>query len=220
MANAIRHASQLARARARNIGESHEIDRNERFPVGTVPPWVVTCLLEVRWKIYEESDLRGEATGPRALNAWRWERWRWRARVQAWRREKRQRTRGTQNSPRAVAGTRRDDGIFITTRFAPGIILGTFSRELSAEKARAPTRPRLCESTRESYCRKWIHASTSRTFGILFSCRTERWFANVENMLWKLAYGGVLLSVTYRRKQPRVRVTCLQSHSASFSYRW
>lgn len=28
---------------------------------------------------------------------------------------------------------------------------------------------------------------------------TRRWLANVENMLWKLAYGGVLLSVTYQR---------------------
>lgn len=58
--------------------------------------------------------------------------------------------RGTQNSPRAVVGTRRDDGIFITTRFAPGIILGTFSRELSVEEARA----HFCGRIRESYCRK------------------------------------------------------------------
>lgn len=50
--------------------------------------------------------------------------------------EKKVGIRRTQNSPRAVVGTR-DDGIFITTRFALGIILGTFSWELSVKEARA-----------------------------------------------------------------------------------
>lgn len=44
--------------RARNIGESREIDRNERFSVEAVHRRAVTCLLQIRWKIYEESDLR------------------------------------------------------------------------------------------------------------------------------------------------------------------
>lgn len=39
--------------------------------------------------------------------------------------------RRTQNSPRTIVDAARDDRIFITTRFAPGIILGTFPRELS-----------------------------------------------------------------------------------------
>lgn len=64
--------------------------------------------------------------------------------------------RRTQNSRRTIVDARRDDGIFITTRFAPGIILGTFPRELSGRSRfckRVP--PRACTGN-EFACRQHV----------------------------------------------------------------
>lgn len=75
--------------------------------------------------------------------------------VQAEKRKTSVGVRGTQNSPRAVVGTTRDDGIFITTRFAPGIILGTFSRELS-EEARAPAKVFVRATAGNEFARRQV----------------------------------------------------------------
>jgi len=97
--------------------------------------------------------------------------------VQAEKRKTSVGVRGTQNSPRAVVGTRRDDGIFITTRFASGIILGTFSRELSVEEARAFAKVFARATAGNEFARRQILPA--------FFFHTP---ANVENMLWKLTY--------------------------------
>lgn len=93
--------------------------------------------------------------------------------------------RGTQNSPRAVVGTRRDDGIFITTRFAPGIILGTFSRELSVEEARAGEFARATAGN-EFTCRH--HVLT-----VFFLCHA------VDPLMWKTCYENLRTQVYYFR---------------------
>jgi len=84
---------------------------------------------------------------------------------------------GTQNSPRATAGTRRDDGIFITTRFALGIILGTFSRELSGGRGKGEASVRVEFAGNEFACRQHVLSTASFVFHIASR------FANAENML-------------------------------------
>lgn len=107
---------------------------------------------------------------------------------------------------------RRDDGIFITTRFAPGIILGTFprdSRSGGVRRKNGANEGRRGEGT-AALLRERVRDSVS-TVGNEFACRLHvlpafflmplARLANVENMLRKLAYdGSVLLSVTYLRE--------------------
>lgn len=109
---------------------------------------------------------------------------------------------GTQNSPRADAECRRDDGIFITTRFAPGIILAMFPRELRGGRATGGE-ARFCERVRDS--ESSAGNEFARRLHVLppfFFLTPHRRSANVEDMLREHAHdGGVLVSVTY----PRVR---------------
>lgn len=152
---------------------------------------LVAYLLEVRWKIYKESDLRETTRKYRVLNDGN-------TTVAVMREcRKEENVRRTQNSLDA----RRDDGIFITTRFAPGIILGTFPRELSGLAL-------LQACSDESLHRKWIRVSTARTSGIFssfFSCCARRgllmWKTWCENLRTKINYFRLLIHIRDATKE-------------------
>jgi len=106
-----------------------------------------------------------------------------------WRREKRRHTRNTKfSSCRRWHEERRwnfYNDTFCARDYFRDVLAGI-------ERGRG-ARALLRENSRE--CRKWIHMSTSCTYGIFFMpCGRS---TNVENMLWKLAYTSVLFSVTY-----------------------
>lgn len=161
---------------------------------------LVAYLLEVRWKMYEESDLRG-STVCLTYNDGKHD-----GSGDAQMQERGNRQKNTKFS---FVDARRDDRIFITTRFAPGIILGTFLRELSGLAL-------LQACSDESLHRKWIRASTARTSGIFsfpsffFLC-----CAGPGLLMWK-TWCENLRKVNYFRllihPQPR-NAWCIKSRS-------
>jgi len=155
---------------------------------------LVAYLLEVRWKIYEESDLRETTRKYRVLNDGN-------TTVAVMRECRQERGKRQKNTKFSIVDARRDDGIFITTRFAPGIILGTFPRELSGLAL-------LQACSDESLHRKWIRVSTARTSGIFssfFSCYARRgllmWKTWCENLRTKINYFRLLIHIRDTTKE-------------------
>lgn len=107
--------------------------------------------------------------------------------------------------------TRRDDGIFITTRFAPGIILETYPRELSRVEKRSLPLAEELHTGNEFACRQHVFP----TYSIFFMPRRGALMRKTccENLRTKICGGYIILSVTYPRndRDARARVRVMQS---------
>jgi len=148
------HATHDRFARAESIG---------RFPVRTCTLGGYVCVLEVRWKIYEESDLLGEKGGEPARLTRDGGNDDGGARESAsWRKEKR--TKNTKFSSCRRWHEERRWNFYNDTFCARDYFRDVLAGIERGEGARAR------KSIRGSYyCRKWNRASTSRT-DVFFSC--------------------------------------------------
>lgn len=175
---------------ARNISESREIDRNERFPVETVHRgWLHAS------SKFDEKFMKSRIYGRRRTHA--------RltrdggnddggARECRLRREKRWRTRNTKFSSCQRRHEERRWNFYNDTFCARD-----YFRDVPAGIERGGG----ARVSARVFARGTVGNEFTPRHHVLptFFFHAIQWLANVENMLWKLAYGGVLLSVTYQR---------------------